>query len=262
MQITTSDLKEAKNALNYPCNFERKEAGGEDRSHGFSRSCFDRIIELKRIHDISHKETLRKSLLQISKVLNLKRELDKIRKTEIKKDDGQLCKDLMFIWNHFMPNKAFQRNTNEWQKIGFQGSDPHTDLRATGGLFIENFVYFCETFPTQSRECLEIASDEQNFFFFAVTGIHATLWAIDLLEEQYHFTFLIKDCYEFEPKTVYHETFCKLLIKFTYFWSSIQRDIMDFPTVVKEFLEQIKADRGQDIHQAILKRLKVHKKLE
>lgn len=57
----------------------------------------------------------------------------------------------MFIWKHFLPYKAYERNTPIWQEIGFQGSDPHTDLRATGKLFIDNLVYFCEKYPNKSK---------------------------------------------------------------------------------------------------------------
>lgn len=105
-----------------------------------------------------------------------------------------------------------------------------------------------------------MASNENNFFFFAVTGIHATMWGIDLLDKNYYLHFLMNECYEYDASEVYQETFCHLLIKFTYLWSSQQRDIMDFNTVTDEFLEQIKQDRATELKETVLRSLQLRKK--
>jgi len=91
-----------------------------------------------------------------------------------------------------LPNKVYERYTNDWQLIGFQGADPSTDFRAAGELFLNNFLYLIDKYPQKSQKCLEIANKEKNFFFFAVTGIHATMWAIDLLDNNWCTEFYIR----------------------------------------------------------------------
>jgi len=31
-------------------------------------------------------------------------------------------------WEFYLPDIKFERKTNEWQKMGFQGADPTTDF--------------------------------------------------------------------------------------------------------------------------------------
>lgn len=42
---------------------------------------------------------------------------------------------------------SFQRTSPQWQKIGFQGSDPTTDIRAGGILSLKALVHFAQTHP-------------------------------------------------------------------------------------------------------------------
>ena len=94
------------------------------------------------IQDEDNKKGLRRGLIIISKALRLKDHLNHLRKINIPREDPEFCEKLKVIWHHFLPEKEYQRYTQEWQLIGFQGNDPHTDLRAAGILFIDNFIYF------------------------------------------------------------------------------------------------------------------------
>jgi hypothetical protein len=84
--------------------------------------------------------------------LNLKDDLDAKRRVKFKEDDPDFCSKLEIIWNHFLPHKEYKRYTDDWQKIGFQGANPYTDLRAAGILCIDNFVYFCKHHPKSSKK--------------------------------------------------------------------------------------------------------------
>ena len=143
--------------------------------------------------------------------------------------------------------------------IGFQGSDPYTDLRASGILFIDNFIYFIKNYPEQSKECLEIANKEDNFFFFAVVGIHATMWCIDILNTESFIKFMINECYKYEPIIIYQELFAWTLVQFTYKWDEKQRDIMEFNIITREFVKSIKTN-SDDAKQFILNQLALRKK--
>lgn len=223
------------------------------------KSWLSTIIEVKRIHENDLKLKLRNALLKISEVLNFKDNLDTRRRIKFEENDPDFWSKLEIIWNHFLPHKEYKRYTDDWQKIGFQGANPYTDLRAAGLLWIDNFVYFCENHSESSSKWLGIASAEQNFFFFAVTGIYATLWAIDIIDESKYFEFLLKKSCDFSLFDMYQETFWHMMIKFTYHWSSVQRDIMDFPAVNKEFKEIIKNQLG-DLTNLVARNLTERKK--
>lgn len=224
------------------------------------RTWYLKIIEIKDIQDEKHKKVVKRALVVISDVLGLQKQLIDIRKQEFEKDNKEFCDKLMKIWKHFLPDKAYERYTNDWQLIGFQGSDPYTDLRAAGELFIDNFIYFIDNYPNKSKKWLATANDENNFFFFAVTGIHSTMWGIDLLDHVHFLKFMMCECYQFDAFTVYQETVSRMLIQFTDLWSSKQRDIMDFNTVSEEYIENIKQNHARELKNEVVFRLTERKK--
>lgn len=197
--------------------------------------------------------------MHISKVLNLKNKLFKRRKEKFEKDNKYLSETLQEIWAHFLPNKPYVRQTNDWQLIGFQGSDPYTDLRASGLLFIDNFMYLIDKHPKESQNCLSIASKQDNFFFFAVVGIHATMWVIDLLSISHIIKFLMVHSFEFDAMQLYQELFCQVVINFTYKWDEEIRNIMEFNTITQEFLTSIQSEES-DIKDVVIQNLSQLKK--
>ena len=48
---------------------------------------------------------------------------------------------LQEIWSR-LTGESFNRYGNHWNKIGFQGRDPATDLRATGILSLLQWIQF------------------------------------------------------------------------------------------------------------------------
>ncbi|OQR97704.1 hypothetical protein THRCLA_06883 [Thraustotheca clavata] len=49
------------------------------------------------------------------------------------------------------PIQPFQRNSNEWMKIGFTSENPAVDIRAGGELGLECLVFFVENYPGEAR---------------------------------------------------------------------------------------------------------------
>jgi ELMO domain-containing protein len=53
---------------------------------------------------------------------------------------------LQEIWNKLV-NEPFSRYGSHWNKIGFQGRDPATDLRSTGVLSLLQWLLYIEAHP-------------------------------------------------------------------------------------------------------------------
>ncbi len=75
-----------------------------------------------------------------------------------------------------MPDKNLsKRITNEWQEIGFQGSDPATDFRGTGYLGLKQLLQMCSPDAATHLESLGMFRDSvetSHWYFFSVTGIN------------------------------------------------------------------------------------------
>lgn len=52
---------------------------------------------------------------------------------------GQL---LQAMWRAMVPNASFEPVSAEWKRIGFQGSDPRTDVRGGGWLAVQCIAHF------------------------------------------------------------------------------------------------------------------------
>ena len=79
--------------------------------------------------------------------------------------------------------------------------------------------------------------DHKNeYYFFAVTTIHAALWVFEDLEKGLHNTLLLK----FDSVEVALEIFMDTVSNFWDFWKLLKSkaDIMQFNTHVKEFWDE------------------------
>ena len=55
------------------------------------------------------------------------RKLDDKRKEQLKTDE-EYSQKLEELWKFYLEGFEYQRKTNDWQKMGFQGNDPTTDF--------------------------------------------------------------------------------------------------------------------------------------
>ncbi len=151
---------------------------------------------------------IQEMLKSVAEKIAITEHLDVQRKQSVQKEDDH---KLEVLWSLYLSGFKYQRVTNEWQKMGFQGNDPATDFRSAGMLGLDWLLYFAEVHPKEARDCLEIANKPDNFFYFAVTGIHAVIWTLDFLKSGRFDTFLI----ETEYTTIPEELFCELMLRFT-----------------------------------------------
>ena len=89
------------------------------------------------------------------------------------------------LWDvAFVPARPFERESDRWTELGFQGRDPGTDLRAGGIFCLEQFVLFAERDPVMLRDMMQynrevLQSGEPHWFLTAVVSIQlSTLLAL------------------------------------------------------------------------------------
>lgn len=93
------------------------------------------------------------------------------------KDDAERLKTL---WaSTFEPAVPFQAISEEWSKVGFQGSNPSTDLRGGGMLALDELCYFATHHTEDFKEMIAFSQDQHrngdSWFFLAVVSIQFTV---------------------------------------------------------------------------------------
>jgi len=70
---------------------------------------------------------------------------------------------LMLLWKMVFPDVQLESRVSEqWKKMGFQGTDPATDFRGMGLLGLQNLMYFAETYPEIFRKIVKEQSSRSD----------------------------------------------------------------------------------------------------
>ncbi|KAI9034258.1 ELMO/CED-12 family-domain-containing protein [Hyaloraphidium curvatum] len=77
--------------------------------------------------------------------------------------------------------KAPEGKSEGWKELGFQGTDPSTDVRGAGALAIDDLCHFARNHPGLSRSALDVSRHPTAWFPFAVAGINVTSHLLSLL---------------------------------------------------------------------------------
>ncbi|TNV83252.1 hypothetical protein FGO68_gene6928 [Halteria grandinella] len=105
---------------------------------------------------------------------------------------GMLHEDLMrSIFMTIVPDRKAYRGVSgkQWEDIGFQGSDPRTDVRGAGILGVLHLLHFVESYPSTARAIVEfsnLSSDDvrtSRSFPFAIKCFEFTTLILKLLRE-------------------------------------------------------------------------------
>ncbi|XP_054167387.1 ELMO domain-containing protein 3-like [Oppia nitens] len=100
--------------------------------------------------------------------------------------DAIQTKFLITIYQKLTGNALMDRRFgNHWEDIGFQGTDPATDLRGVGLLGLYQLLYFILS-PETSHLCKEIyklSLDKRQHFPFAVMSLQITGISLQVLRE-------------------------------------------------------------------------------
>ncbi|TKS79028.1 ELMO domain-containing protein 3 RNA-binding motif and [Collichthys lucidus] len=120
-----------------------------------------------------------------------------------------------------------------WENIGFQGTDPATDLRGTGFLGLMHTLYFVmdpETLPL-ARDIYKLSQHPRQNFPFSVMSINMTRIALQVLREEA----LSKECNRRQQVVgVLNEFYVATYLHLYQQWKTQQKTIADSGFVLKE----------------------------
>eukprot|EP00960_Hanusia_phi_P051226 760664-Hanusia_phi.AAC.2 len=101
-------------------------------------------------------------------------------------DHSKHMKEVQQLWKLTFPLAPVPPRPDErWKKLGFQGTDPITDLRAMGTLSIKLLCYMAQTYSASYHEILRESTPENDntrSFPFACAGINMCYLLIDALK--------------------------------------------------------------------------------
>uniref|UniRef100_A0A3P8SUX8 ELMO domain containing 3 n=1 Tax=Amphiprion percula TaxID=161767 RepID=A0A3P8SUX8_AMPPE len=120
-----------------------------------------------------------------------------------------------------------------WENIGFQGTDPATDLRGTGFLGLMHTLYLVmdpETLPL-ARDIYKLSQHPTQNFPFSVMSINMTRIALQVLREEA----LSKECNRRQQVVgVLNEFYVATYLHLYQLWKTQQKTIADSGFVLKE----------------------------
>lgn len=125
-----------------------------------------------------------------------------------------------------------RRFGNHWENIGFQGTDPATDLRGVGILGLYQILYFVLSKRTQkiSQKIYKLSLDNYQQFPFCVMSTNLTAMALQILREGR----LNKLCNRAKSvDEVFNQVYSGLFIKMFQIWKREKKSIKDAGFVLK-----------------------------
>jgi ELMO/CED-12 family len=91
---------------------------------------------------------------------------------------------LMDLWKTMFPDKELDaRVSEEWKKLGFQGTDPATDFRGMGIVGLKHILYIGKVYTDNYRQMAsEQQSRKDHYYPTSVAGIYISQMLFELLE--------------------------------------------------------------------------------
>lgn len=91
---------------------------------------------------------------------------------------------LLHYWELCCPGVDLDaRKTKQWKTIGFQGTDPASDIRGAGILGLQNLLHLASTYPEKFRSMLqhEQLQEGQESYPFSIAGLNMTMLVMQCL---------------------------------------------------------------------------------
>eukprot|EP01134_Creolimax_fragrantissima_P003270 CFRG3270T1 len=99
-------------------------------------------------------------------------------------DEASVAMLLEGIWKSLLPAEEYPgRIGKHWSKLGFQGKDPVTDLRAMGHLGLSSIIFFALTYPSWARSTITRSNHPKYWYPFAITLINITSFVYKLMQD-------------------------------------------------------------------------------
>ncbi|CAD5221042.1 unnamed protein product [Bursaphelenchus xylophilus] len=131
------------------------------------------------------------------------------------------------------------RYGKHWEKVGFQGEDPATDLRGAGLFGLCQLFYLVTEGIDKERlqRLKDFANEENNGFPLAVVGINFTFLLLNRLRKGGF------DGLNSDPLPYLNRLYRASFIEFERFWSEKKRSIADFGQILAQVKNGIKKPR-------------------
>eukprot|EP01039_Chlorochromonas_danica_P000315 gene315-337_t len=204
-------------------------------------ACRDFCLHRKSHHtsqDIP--ENIRRCLETIRLINTISRRILALKNEPIHIYNAEHIELLNQFWSNIFPNRPRSESliSAEWLELGFQGSDPTTDFRSMGVLALIQLVHFSKYRPEAARMILQLFSQTQCYYPFAIIGVNITRFLLDLIDELRIFRLLVENLghvvagdlttYEIMPSddevcinfgmTVVHDFYCIIFEEFYLQW--------------------------------------------
>ncbi|KAJ3241115.1 hypothetical protein HDU81_001901 [Chytriomyces hyalinus] len=195
-----------------------------------------RILTKKLFREVSPEATLLKQSIKIiSDSFKLMHKLNELAATKYDASSKTHERMLAEFWECAMPSEQlFQRNSKQWQYLGFQGDDPATDFRGMGILGLENLIYYARTHPDSFQRVLANSHHPKAWFSMAIVGINITSFVLSMHRQR----LLQKFFYKYGvSKDIFHELYCFIFDSFESRWTSQNESltVMDFERFFKQY---------------------------
>jgi ELMO/CED-12 family protein len=180
------------------------------------------------------------------------RELQKERHIAYDYENSEHEIMLFNLWKKVYPEEELEgRVSKQWEKMGFQGKDPATDLRGMGILGLKHLTYFSlnhtEKFVDITRRQHE--RDDGRFYPSAVAFINVSNMLFSLLTPsdvqvaEVLVTPSAPDVHKmailFSHPSAIEEMYCTTCEVLDRMWEEMQASYMDFGKVIKRVTQQI-----------------------
>lgn len=178
--------------------------------------------------------------LRLGQIIGYTRLISRVEVARQRKHDvanSEYEHHLRQIWTILQPNMTLTgMKSKQWTEIGFQGEEPHTDLRGMGMLGLNQLWYLVTLYPDIARQIYSRANHPVHGYPFAIVGISLTSMLRDLLQSGRLRFHLYNVCLAAPKLEHFHEAYCYLFYQFDKFWLEEQpRDIMEFGRISKDF---------------------------
>lgn len=171
---------------------------------------------------------------------DLKVKVEADTKVAVNFKDPDHLKLIQETWSNLYPSAQVPSIPSEqWSRLGFQGTDPSTDFRAMGLHGLRQLHDYSSR--PDGTEVLQHSLEESKWFPFAVVSINISAFQLDLLKSCKLDRILVGPGFPMVP--TYNALFAVIFQRFDSAWmQSDTKDIMDFPRIFKivkdDFIEE------------------------
>ncbi|TKR78292.1 hypothetical protein L596_019122 [Steinernema carpocapsae] len=162
-----------------------------------------------------------------------------------------LCSLFKIITDDRTGRNAISRTGPHWEKIGFQGDDPVTDLRGVGIFGLCQLLFLVSNGLTSqmTSQLLQLSNDKIQSFPLAVVGLNWTAMILERVKQGKLNWLAVK---ENSFITVVNGIYRGCFLSFWKMWKSRNCTIVDFANVSNEIRDTIKRRPKSLLNMAVL----------